>query len=640
MNVGASFAHICFLRTTPISTKDTISVIREILFYFKSDSIVDSFVGPFFTFGQYDIFFIINCDDMAKGSRAFYTLLDYVNYRRKKSITDFHVELGFEWEDINAKQEVFENDCEAYFSLKYNYGNNKKLNDDGLTNVLESLSDDIGNELNSKIKIYGSMSWHEIGVLVKNNCVAVFNSIAQGNTKKYIRDIRKIYFRSQTLRDTMDLEARYIDCHVGFKSSINCTELDSYFRKLNTRTDLLQSMNNEYISARFNSYDTYINTIDALCESTAINFTKTSFYTHKKKCDFNIHSEKTMLSQENENVLLKQNLLQKLYNRIDSVSVSKRKLYALRTSIRTLMANENYQYILPKKISKSITYIIKSNDISEETNQYYISEIESIIDQRLAGAQLDAVMGKDTRYNKGHTSYQRLLLACESLISRCFSLYITNHLHLNLPKAHLFILFDYGSRLSSHIPPDIAIKGFQDDMPLIIRLKMLKYKPWLWITGLRELGRLTYSITNRKPSFSILAQDPKMIDFEDDFLCQFLTFTNFKRLLLEEMQFFEKINRNKMVIKYPLQDVFIARTNKLQRKSRLIDNFVDKEQISFYQENMKKGLILNDLSPDKNFLNFINAYYGFSRKQQSETKTFISYVLSLYWQHSDMRIAE
>ncbi|MFW9972512.1 MAG: hypothetical protein ACFFDF_20165, partial [Candidatus Odinarchaeota archaeon] len=342
---------------------------------------------------------------------------------------------------------------------------------------------------------------------------------------------------------------------------------------------------------------------------------------------------------QNKNINLVVSVEEPIYDEIDKnyktilkSSISKRKLLALKTQVEMILNVPTLRDVLPRNIIKSLDFLMTEN-FDDSSIQHYISEFTSAISERLSGAQLDTLIGKDIGFIERHGSYQRLLFACESLIIFCFNLYCRLMVpELKNRKPVIFIFFDYGARLSPEMPPQSVVLRSFSNTPIVIRLKMLKYKPWLWCTGLRELAKILYIYDTKKAVLELISEDPEVEIYSNNFLRHFYIKENYRRIIAEEIGLFNKEGINKYGIyhhKYEELEI-IYQSLKIDRK--WISDKISMTQIKNVQESIRKGHIFFKMNEEL-FLAFINAYQLMSRKEQSDPRCFFSFTLSLFWNH-------
>jgi hypothetical protein len=633
-----------FLKVYPYYQVEITNSLYQLLEMLKtkdSDFLTMS-IGPLFVFGQYDILFIIGTSDLARGNRLFYTIIEYLNNLYPESIRDFYKTIGFEWlNDTNTEDKL--NNL-AYANLKFKYPAIRTLKNELLTETIQrTITNYIkDNDLGLFLRIFGSFSWNELTFLLRGSSYeSIFKLSEVMNKNKLIADSTVILLRDiaspsiklpKLPRNSVLLTQLYF--HNDASANLFLGTLRS--RKLSVH-DILKSFQHTII--RFDIKD--VESIDSfwalLYTCQGIEYSKTTLYSPIDKRSDLCKVAKPKEHKIRDTIVSQYDKFTQILDEIESASVSKRKLLALRTQLKILSNITQFRYILPDNIIKSIDYLLnETSDISEETIQYYISEYTAAVNERIAGAQLDAIIGKDIGFLERHASYQRLVLSCESLILKCYMLYIEKVLELDVDFANrpiLFIFFDYGARMSNEIPSEIISQGVRENMPIILRLKMLKYKPWLWITGLRELSKLIYYLKEGMPPLDIFADESKLTSFSDNFICHFITKDNFKKLLKEELGYFEEKSFNTYNIYPEREEEIERRLDSIDFTGRFLRNsYIKDSEIEKYMNKLLTGELVFQMD-DVMFFNFVNAYYSLDRIQQRSAKPLISFTLSLYWNH-------
>jgi hypothetical protein len=147
------------------------------------------------------------------------------------------------------------------------------------------------------------------------------------------------------------------------------------------------------------------------------------------------------------------------------------------------------------------------------------------------------------------------------------------------------------------------------------------------------LSKLLFAFTAKRVAFEIISEDPKAQNFGDVFLHNFYSADNFKRILADEIGYFNRTGEDKFIINIDRIDEIRERFQSLPPgKQYLHSKFLDKELIENYKERILNGTIFFNMK-DLEFVNFINAYQGLPRSKQSLPRTFTSFVLSLFWNH-------
>ena len=612
-------------------------ILQQEKFQYAKRRLVVDYFGPYSVFGQYDLMFSFSTKDLIDGDRYLYSLLDYFNRDEDNIlIKDFHKFLAFKWD---FKYNTCNNlPCIAYSMIKHNYKKTAKTKRILSTYALHrDLVDFVklkknnynlisSEEVGLNFEFLGALAWYECMVFYYG-----YNIDSLYEVDKYLRKHENVQAVNTTLlldknnRWTKNLilgNNKYFFVTQLAKDPIpNDSNLSNLKKSINSNLLFQNSWNHKTITIELTpavDLDKYIYNLQNFPN---VKYTK-SFIARKHELtdveDYKNHRLKTPRCKlPNPDF----HLIDEYYKKILNNSISKRKLLALKSQVKMIRDVPTLRNVLPKNLIKSLDFLMRQN-FDDSTIQHYISEFTSAISERLAGAQLDTIIGKDIGFLERHGSYQRLLFACESLILNCFNIYCRLRVPaLKEKKPVLFIFFNYGARLSPEIPPQTTVLRTFSDTPIVIRLKMLKYKPWLWCTGLRELAKIVYIHETKRAVLELISEDPEVENFGNNFIRHFFLKDSFKRIIAEEMDFFQKVGIEKFRIKSSIREEVELKYQSLKLNQEWISEDFDKNKISEIQDCIREGHIFFKMT-DSLFINFINAYQLLSRKEQLSPRSF------------------
>ena len=529
-----------------------LQIISALLKDLKNESpfLLSEYFGPFMVFGQFDVVFGYHIRNIDHGARLFYAILDtinrYLSGARLGPIRDFHRILAFEW----AHDHIPSNDqpCLSYFSVKMNYSSRNHPNNLHVSELIERMGKHVSRMGKHGVlyKVLGTLSWNEVMILVYGNSYDKLVSLARMLRKSgLVSNLTPLLLRDPNFSVAMP-ESWWFMSQLA---PLSCIQPTKFQRLLDSQhlshAHSIESLNDYIVAVKFRDGAMIDSFLESVQQIKGLEYTNSGFYRMTRAIDLNGEMSKARPSSMKEGSrrrLDSKEVIEKL-SEISGMPIARRKLMALLTQVRVLRGIPKLLYLFPDKLISSVEYLVKETSMSDDTINYYISELSMAITERLSGVQMDVLVGKDLGFLEKHGGFQRLVLACESMIQRIYSIYLDREVKRSFPEGdqpQLFVFFDYGARLSSDIPAEILGHGIDANLPIIIRLRMLRYKPWLWITGVREVSKLVYYISGNRLPLEVLQDDPNVTAFSDEFVRHFLTYENFRKLLAEELDFFSR----------------------------------------------------------------------------------------------------
>lgn len=628
------FASVCFFRIKPDYIYKIHKLLNLILQQAKREGLIVDNSEAYLSCGQYDIFAIYFSENLVDASKFFFGILDFILQQHPDSLIDYHRSLNFPLKTNNSDNGTL--NCIGYANIKYRYPFNRNDLDYIGTSIISDVENHINDDnLQIRLTPYGSFSWNELMLLIYgndyNNLFTIKDILSKNNliADNVLVPLRDQYFSSIAFNHQLQFETLF--------PNQPSPEIHSIISEETTENIFLsRSLNHFIVKFRSSSLTNLNNILRFFSTQITTNFTRTNMI---KPIDFDdfVHSKhKHASSSTNPSSQYNLSKISHHIAKYSKQSDPRRKLLSLISHLKILRNNDQFRYILPKTIITYIEQLLKTNDITDETIQYYISEFEAIITQRISGSLHENTLGYDIGLLGRQSSYQCLLLACECMLQKCFNIFNFEN-DLSEYKNKIFIFFDYGSRRSSTIPQDIMLSKGLSSMPLMVRLKMLKYKPWLWITGLYEISKLTSPIFIAAKLFDTLLDFNGIDAFGHLYLYNFLTDQNFKKVLFEHTGYAECNKDNGYTINH-LKEKYVSNiiSNLYGRRSFFRNKYINDTLTHEYSKKIKLGTIIFDLSDSESFLNFINAYQELPLKIQMATKAFTSFTLSLYWNHPDI----
>ncbi len=569
-------------------------------------------------FGQYDVLAGIACPDLSRTSRIIYSTVDLIN--TKLPVLDFAFTFAYEITSHNVKSQTL-----GYINIKFKYPYTR-INTEtislGIINELKQTTQRKGIEVG--FRFFGSLGWHEMFIIV------------YGKQGEHLFELEEIINRQcKNIRTTNITCASDRLDEIEFGTDLDVDIHISNDGKLGTSLDntpgleTYRSLNHSIINIPLHGNQKFV--YKQLWADNDLKFTR-SIIKRKLKID---SSDKAKII---DTISFTSNNIKDGVLRLESKPIAHRKLAAVLTDMAILRNNEEFKYIIPEKLFLFVSNLLDTGGLSDKTVQYYSSEIESILTERLAGGLHEVILGKDAGFFSKRNSYQRLLLACESLIETCYELYCSEVLVPD--NKSIYVFFDYGSRLSTEIPYEILKEKNRIQIPLIIRLRQLKYKPWLWMTALKELAKLIYSHDKIEEYLQVALGGDKIESFKYTLLRHFLTQSNFSKLLLEHKQAYRKTSYNKYVVSTKTLNECDEIIESLPNIEYIVDKYFNESMFFEFCEMFKMGGLCFNLRNKQCFLNFVNAYYSLELSVKYSPKAFLSFVISLYWNHKNLKGVE
>lgn len=617
------------------------------------ESPISAFIGPYCVLGQYDVLFVLCTLDLTRADRFFYSAIDTINsLGQGRCITDYYKFVGYEWQIGPSPNH--EMSCIAYTSIKYCYPSIGSTKTSALEKAfLGNIERQLGPEI--IIRPFGSFSSSELFIFF-------YSPNRSSNFEKIVRLCGKIESDelvsnavtsvvldragTQSGKWELNLTTGYwLATQLVPKALIDDVSLKNllYHHSLTKRAVLFSAQNHSIISVPIEDIKDLQHYLYNLWALPGLISTNSTIHLRKSIDGSRKRTEGPKLAREHsvaENLDLSNvgEIARRDLEALDKSTLPVRHIRTLRTQIKMLLSIPELSWIVPRNIQNTIDLLMREQSrLSDETIQCYISEFSSAMTERLAGLQLDTIVGKDIGFLERHGGHQRLILACESLFLRLYEIYAKKRLRYDahqVPKITLFVFFDYGARMFPEIPPEIATLGMlEKDLPVIIRLKMLRYKPWLWANGIRELAKLLYGLTKLDPTPFLLPGSKKVQDFCDDFLLEFFSFANVTKMVAEEIGYFARRGMDRYrVFPAKYQDLQERLQSVAQRKGYIRDEMLDEKTLEEMETSLISGKIEWNLN-DSRFVNFVNAFQRLDRKTQASPNPFLSYTISLFWAH-------
>ena len=306
---------------------------------------------------------------------------------------------------------------------------------------------------------------------------------------------------------------------------------------------------------------------------------------------------------------------------------------AVRTQIQVLRNDNRFRYLIQSRLLDTLEALEFDSPSFHSPSDVagYISTLRHAIHQRLAGTYPTAATGIVTGYADGYGGYQRIILAAEALLSRCLKIMLGGV--FRIPP--VLVLFDQRGLHQYDFNIYEAVRKVNKGAPLIVRLKMLKYEPWYWHRGIRdialwcvELERFFRKEISHTRFLDLSASRP------GDFACRMLS-----RDLYIKLRAFEGSTPVARAASPDHSDhyTFSRRAYENLRKEVAgcqeiaYDEDFTENRVHYFSDSLLEGEIFSgELQDDIEFRHFVNAYYSLPLASRGVPRTMTAFILSLY----------
>jgi hypothetical protein len=316
-----------------------------------------------------------------------------------------------------------------------------------------------------------------------------------------------------------------------------------------------------------------------------------------------------------------------------------RKLRALQRSIITLRNTPHFDNMIPQDLPDSLDRILslyEDGELQRSALLYFISEIQDALDERIAGAELDPMepLPPILRHAAG---VQRLISACETMLALAYEFSTDqmfndarNPLATDVKTPIILCFFDYNPAAPPRPPPDFHTHAAAAQLPIVVRMPLLRYKPWLWPLGLASLAefvvpRLTSPASRPPLGIESAPLSTLEIDrFVDRFM--FITRANYAELLSHHLNVVAPDGDTGYIVRRLGEKYIQRRIGNLAGAAERVDpHLIDK-----YSAYLRKGAVIGSLGVDYvHFTAFLNAYAALPPAERMSARCTSSFVMSL-----------
>lgn len=323
-------------------------------------------------------------------------------------------------------------------------------------------------------------------------------------------------------------------------------------------------------------------------------------------------------------------------------ATSLRKLHALRTQIEMMQTTPPYDTLIPTGLVSAVNNIervYEDGALSQTALLYFVSEIRAALLERTTGAGIDAADPLGPPIWSGGGA-QRMLLACERLLSLCVQFYPETQRLLPggrreaPPTPVILAFFDYNEGAPPRPHADSRDISAERMLPLVIRLPMMKFKPWLWPLGIATLAEfLLWKVNVSAPvarlvDLGAIDGSPDQLAI-DDFVGEFVSGRSYRRAIVEHSQ---------VVISRAAGTVTIresALTRVMQRPlsskaAQLLSEAAIASRRDEIRNSLLSGAFVSGFGKTRaDLVAFLDAYLGLDEEHRRRPKVMSAFILSL-----------
>ncbi len=645
--VGDHFCFTVYLTAQPGQMRSVAAstgrILRAVTAEGGQDAIRHS-LGPFLAFGDHDVVFTVTCDTLDGGARFVYDLIDCINRQTPVPIVDFMKIPGFVWQDEHSALTEPPLGALAYVHVKLRDGPEYYRRDKLLTESVLSWVAGPAQAIPglSDIRVLGGLGWdeclcvlfgtdhsaaltfaREISRLNEVSCTSTIPvlavpsldeegfGVAAGTYRNADHPLEAICFASTREHEVIERAAQH-----GF--SPTCLAFGHYSYMYRVRTvSVVDAM-------RF--VITFDEMAPRVAHSTALLF--------PQACGEQQSSDQPLQVPLPPKEDWEGFRATRKTRRTEQVAV--RKLRAIASQLRSAAGNPQVPQAVPIQLESAIAVLLeeyREKGITDVSLQYFMSELRSALHQRLKGSMVGAFMGRLHGLYEQYGGEQRLVIACEALLTECFRFYSEDgggKKRRAAAAVPLFLVCFGGSPGGqADLPSELYGLGLEDRVPIVVRLPMWKYSPWMWAAGLRVVGRWLRDSGLAKSSRQTGAVAVRDVltrrVASDEFVCNFLTKRNYKRLLAAEFNVVEEGSGGALAVNTNVADYVGNRIWQITAEPELDVALLDR-----YRALLSEGTVCLDVTRSKaDFLAFLNAYFGMPVTDQRSARVLSAFILSL-----------
>ncbi len=580
--------------------------------------------------GKYDLLLPLEGPSISILTRVGYNIISSLEQKFPNSVHDFTRIPAFRWKGLSSPESC--HNSVAFVEIKLR----KPLQSfaDNKTTVLKSVA-----ELRRRFsfRVYGGLSWHEVIIDLAGpnfHTVTDFfkaltaNPLASGRIVEYSTipawnpdcDYQPFNFRlRQQLKatdytksvETLHLlphEKSELDAHLGFIDLTSSHEVCS-IAELESQLQFYQQRGAEFGVRKYSSFLTFEADIYKPQQ------------TQTAGADSQAPLYNTVGPDRNRARRADRDLADKLDN------VVKEKVEALKIQLRILRNDLRFRYLIPSHLLECLDSLDLSERFYPEADiQGYIATLQHLVLQRLAGTYPASSTGIITGYADGFGGYQRILLAAESLIGRAMRMMLPDMVE----DQQILIIFDYPGIHQVDLSIYEQVRQLYAKAPIIVRLTCLKYEPWSWHRGIKDIAVWCREIDRfLKQDLRPLHHPPPPLSAAH-YSCRVLRPGLYKELQIRESH--PPIAVPASEDGYRLdRDRFDALATEMASVEDFSKDGYRKEREKELQSELYCGTVFaNELRDAEEFRYYLNAYFSLPLPEREKPQVSTSFLMSLY----------
>lgn len=302
---------------------------------------------------------------------------------------------------------------------------------------------------------------------------------------------------------------------------------------------------------------------------------------------------------------------------------------AVKSQIQVLRNDPRFRYLIPPGLLQTLENLeFDSPFYSPSDVSGYISTLRHVIHQRLAGTYPTAATGIVTGYADGYGGYQRIILAAEALLARSLRIMLGGI--FRIPP--MLVLFDQRGLHQYDFNIYEAVRKATKGAPLIVRLQALKYEPWYWHRGIRDIALWCVELERFvKREVSGAAFLDFALSKPGDFATRMLNRRLYIRLRAFEAEtpLATRTETGEFLLRRGVYESLrkdVAGCHDITK-----DSEYSSKKVSEISEGLMDGEIFSEeLREDFAFRHFVNAYYSLPREDRKLPRVATAFLLSLY----------
>jgi hypothetical protein len=622
-----SHSMIFFMKFEPSNIEDIIKIIQPE----KGNSFISGDNNVYcekilYVLGKYDLALIIHGNDFGGIARFCYNTIAHIEYCFPNSVLDYYKIPFFKWdiEDLNKIKSGVTKKTIAFIQIK--------LKDPIHIFPLKerSILDVISEFTNFELSLFCGLSWHEILIDFHGDSLRELNGFVE-----CLLDCEEISSRIAELSTILMWEPNG-EYEVSFESYLNVIlKINDYriyklprdenaqYRAFFGFTDIInihKVTSFDQIRNVLLSYELKQDNLGLKKFSSALSFDKKINYYDS------FQANKSKIVRATNKLKFERITYSDQPNRINIVA---EKVNALYYKIKMLKNEKRFSYLIPDELITTLDLLLKlPQDFDESDVEGYIIMVEYAIQQRLWGIYPLSEIGLITSYADGYGGFQRILLACETLLYR--SLEMMNIGIKKLPP--ILIFFDQTGLHELDFSIYESIQKHYDKAPIVVRIPGFKYQPWFWHKGIWVIAEwaaeLSQQIMIKMRPF--IKTDTASLSIMG-YYAKVFRYNILKRIRLLEFDD-ETVREDKTKILLNLDQYRTIRDELINLKNPFMEiDYDEKVEVIFKNKLMRGEVILHELKEIERFREFTNAYFGIEMERRSEPRIVNAFLFSLYF---------